>query len=79
MRYFVLVSIVLLLFSGCSRKSIKVSGMICPPGHSEQMVNQDFRACRAYDEKEAEKATFPKSLDYECKECLLKRGYTIDE
>ena len=79
MHYITSVGIMLFLFSGCSSKSMKVSGMICPPGHSEQMVNSDFRQCRAYDEKEADKATYPKSLDSECKECLLKRGYTIDK
>jgi len=79
MRYLILTGVFLLFFSGCSSKSMTVSGMICPPGHDEQMVNSDFRACHAYDEKEAGLATFPKSLDSECKECLLKRGYTLDE
>lgn len=79
MRYLIAMGLLLSLFSGCSTKSITVSGMICPPGHSEQMVNQDFRQCRAYDEKKADLATFPKSVDAECKECLLKRGYTIDK
>lgn len=79
MRLFILVSIFLALFSGCQTKSLTVSGMICPPGRSEQMVNADFRECRAYDEKEADLATFPKSITPECKECLLKRGYSIDK
>lgn len=79
MRAYLLFIALLPLFWGCQTKSLTVSGMICPPGHSEQMVSADFRECRAYDEKEADKATFPKSIDKECKECLLKRGYSIDE
>ncbi|MEA3372649.1 MAG: hypothetical protein U9Q62_03045 [Campylobacterota bacterium] len=79
MRYILFVLTAILFISGCSSKNIRVSGMICPPGHSEQMVHSDFRECRAYDEKEAEAATYPKTLEGECKECLLKRGYKIDE
>jgi hypothetical protein len=69
----------LLAFAGCSSKNMKVSGMICPPGHTEQMVNADFRECRAYDEEKAQKATYPKALDSDCQECLVKRGYRISE
>ena len=79
MRLIVLALLGALWFGGCSSKNIQVSGMICPPGHTEQMVHEDFRACRAYDEKEAEKATFPKTLDQECKECLIERGYKVEE
>ena len=78
MRYFIPVIALLLLLSGCSSKNMRVSGMICPPGHTEDMVNRDFRECRAYDEKAAEKASKPK-LSYECKECLQNRGYEIEE
>jgi hypothetical protein len=71
--------VIVLMLAGCSSKEIEVSGMICPPGHTEQMVHADFRECRAYDEKEAEKATYPKALDSECKECLIERGYRVSE
>jgi hypothetical protein len=79
MHYILFVLIGALLLGGCTGKNIRVSGMICPPGHDEQMVHSDFKECRAYDEKEADRATYPKQLDRECKECLLKRGYTIDK
>ena len=78
MRY--LVPIVLLLaLSGCSTKNIRVSGMICPEGHSDEMVSRDFLECRAYDEKAAEKASWPKKIPTDCVECLEERGYKIAE
>lgn len=78
MRYLVPVA-VLLLLGGCSTKHFRVSGMICPEGHTEGMVSRDFRECRAYDEKAAEKASWPKKLPVECIECLEERGYKIAE
>ena len=79
MRFTLFMLTALLFISGCSSKNIRVSGMICPPGHSEQMVHQDFRECRAYDEEKAAEATYPKTLEGECQECLIKRGYEIEE
>lgn len=77
MRYLFLALAVLGLLGGCTMKSIKVSGMICPEGHTEEMVHQDFRECRAYDEEAAERASRPK-LSPECIECLQERGYRVD-
>lgn len=77
MRFILVPAAVLLLLAGCSSKNIRVSGMICPEGHTEQMVTQDLRECRAYDEKAAEKASKPK-LSPECIECLEKRGYELE-
>ena len=77
MRYLFLTAAVLMI-AGCTAKSLKVGGMICPVGHTEDMVHQDFRECRAYDEKAAEEASRPK-LTPACVECLEQRGYTIDE
>ena len=79
MRSAILLGAVMLLLAGCGTKNMRVSGMICPPGHTEQMVHSDFKECRAYDEKEAKQATYPKTLDSGCQECLVKRGYRISE
>jgi len=67
-----------ILAGGCSSKNMRVSGMICPAGLDENRIQSDFRSCRAYSEKEAEKATYPKRLSQECQECLVKRGYEIE-
>ena len=78
MRYLLMTAAAVMLLGGCSTKnSLKVGGMICPPGHTEEMVHQDFSECRAYDEKAAERASRPK-LSPECVECLRERGYTVD-
>jgi outer membrane biogenesis lipoprotein LolB len=77
MRFFLVLAAMLFLFAGCSSKNVRVSGMVCPEGHTEQMVTQDLRECRAYDEKAAEKASRSK-LSPECIECLKKRGYEIE-
>jgi hypothetical protein len=78
MRYLLMAAAALMLLGGCTSKSLKVGGMICPPGHTEEMVHQDFRECRVYDEKAAERASRPKQVPQECIECLQERGYTVD-
>ena len=78
MRYLVLIALLLAL-GGCSTKNIRVGGMICPEGHSDQMISRDFLECRAYDEKAAQKASWPKKVPSECFECLEERGYKIGE
>jgi len=77
MRMLIMTAAAVLLFTGCTTKNLRIGGMICPPGHSEDMVHQDFRECRFYDEKAAEAASRPK-LTPECLECLKERGYTVD-
>ena len=76
MRTLILCALLLFL-SGCSGKNIRVGGMICPDGHTEQMINRDMRECRVYDDEAAAKASLPK-LTEECVECLKKRGYEIE-
>ncbi len=79
MRWLMIILPVMLALTGCNTKEITFSGMICPPGHTEAMVNADFRECRAYDEQEAAKATYPDKLDKECLECLIERGYKVGQ
>ncbi len=76
MRY-LMIALGALLLAGCSTKEIRIGGMICPPGHTEEMVHQDFRECRVYDDEAAAKASQPK-MTPECIECLEQRGYTVD-
>ncbi|HEX5623885.1 MAG TPA: hypothetical protein VFX57_05550 [Sulfuricurvum sp.] len=64
--------------SGCAQKQLTVNGMICPEGYSEERVKADFSACRYYNLKDADKASYPVLTD-ECKECLEKKGYTIEK
>lgn len=71
-------TILALSLNGCSSKQLIVNGMICPEGHSEARAKADFSACRYYDLKDADKASTA-SISIECKECLEKKGYTIEK
>lgn len=71
-------AILLVSIAGCSSKQLIVNGMICPEGHSEARAKADFTACRYYDLKDADKASTATISD-ECKECLEKKGYTIEK
>lgn len=77
MRFVLLAATTLLFSAGCADKQLHIGGMICPEGHTEDMVHQDFRECRAYDAEAAERASQPK-LTEECQECLEERGYKVD-
>lgn len=78
MKTFYITAIALLLLSGCTHKSLNINGMICPEGHSEEMVKADFSQCRYYNLDDAKKATMGE-VSAECKECLEKKGYKIQE
>ncbi len=79
MRLSLLAIILVALFiSGCETKHIRVGGMVCPEGHTEQMVHRDLSQCRYYDEEAAAKASQSK-ISPECIECLEKKGYQIEE
>ena len=79
MRASLLFILMLGLFaSGCQTKHIRVGGMICPEGHTEQMVHRDLSQCRYYDEKAAAEASKSK-IAPECIECLQKKGYMIEK
>lgn len=67
-----------LTLCGCSSKQLMINGMICPEGHSEARAKADFTACRYYDLKDADKASTA-NISVECKECLEKKGYTIEK
>ncbi len=69
--------VTLLISSGCSSKSIRVNGLICPSGHSEEMIQNDFRECRYYDMKAIEKSSRPK-IDEACLRCLEEKGYILE-
>ena len=63
---------------GCAQKQLSVNGMICPEGHSEERAKADFSACRYYNLDDAAKAS-AEPMSIECKECLEKKGYTIEK
>ncbi len=78
MRTLILLApIVLTFFHGCGSKNITVNGLICPEGHSEEMIQNDFRECRYYDMKAIEAASRPK-IDEECLRCLEEKGYILE-
>lgn len=83
MRYAPVISFVLVLgFAGCSTKSVRIGGMMCPEGYSQEQIEQDMRACHFYgpqEDKEAMKAAFPKEVEPECAKCLEEKGYKISE
>lgn len=71
-----------LLVVGCSTKEVRIGGMMCPQGHSQEQVNQDLRECRFYGPQEHEaalKASLPKTVEPECIKCLEEKGYKITE
>ncbi len=72
-----LLPIALLICSGCSSKNITVNGLICPSGHSEEMIQNDFQECRYYDMEAIEKSSRPK-IDEECLRCLEEKGYILE-
>ena len=67
-----------LLFLACSDKNITVNGLVCPEDFDEARINKDLTECRYYDESDAKRSAKPKLSD-DCKECLIKRGYDIEE
>ncbi len=76
-RTLIAVPLSLLLYSGCSSKTITVNGLICPEGHSEEMIQNDFKECRYYDMKAIETSSRPK-IDEECLRCLEEKGYILE-
>jgi len=73
-----LFSLLALSNTGCAQKQLSINGMICPEGHSEERIKADFSACRYYNLDDAAKATAA-PMSIECKECLEKKGYTIEK
>lgn len=67
-----------LIVSGCAEKQLTFNKMICPAGYDDARIKADFSACRYYDLKDADKASVP-TITIECKECLEKKGYTIEK
>ena len=73
-----LFSLLALSNTGCAQKQLSINGMICPEGHSEERIKADFSACRYYNLDDAAKAS-AQPMSIECKECLEKKGYTIEK
>lgn len=76
------VAITGLLLAGCSMKNVRIGGMMCPEGYSQEQIERDMRECRFYgpaEDEAAAKAAFPKEVAPECAKCLEERGYTITE
>ncbi|MCK9371863.1 MAG: hypothetical protein M0P91_01590 [Sulfuricurvum sp.] len=67
-----------LLAAGCAQKQLVINGLICPQGHTEELIKSDFRECRYYDLKAATNASMP-PLTIECKTCLEKKGYKVEQ
>lgn len=74
-----LIAIVTAIFtSGCADKQIAVNGVICPAGTPEDRIKADFQECRYYDLKAAGEAS-KAPISVECKTCLEKKGYKIEQ
>jgi len=67
-----------LVLVGCAEKQLVVNGLICPAGHSEELVKADFRECKVYDLEAATNASKP-PLSVECQKCLENKGYRIEK
>ena len=67
-----------LLMSGCAEKQITVNKLICPAGKTEERIKADFEECRYYDLKAARDAS-KAPITVECKTCLEKKGYKIEQ
>jgi len=65
-------------FIGCAEKQLVVNGLICPAGHSEELVKADFRECKVYDLEAATNAS-KAPLSVECQRCLENKGYRIEK
>jgi hypothetical protein len=77
-----LILVLLVGLTGCSTKNIRVGGMMCPEGYSQEQINQDLRECRFYgpaEDEAAAKAAYPKEVEPECIKCLEEKGYKITE
>jgi hypothetical protein len=64
--------------TGCAQKHLVVNGLICPAGHSDELVKADFAECRYYDLEAAAKAS-KGPITVECQKCLESKGYTIEK
>ncbi len=74
-----LIVITLAIFiSGCADKQIAINGVICPTGTPEDQIKADFQECRYYDLKTAGEAS-KAPITVECKTCLEKKGYKIEQ
>lgn len=81
-RLYMILITTLLFLGGCSTKNIRIGGMMCPEGYTQEQINQDLSECRFYGEqeqREAQKAAFPKEVQPECIECLEAKGYELTE
>lgn len=67
-----------LLAAGCAQKRLVINGLICPEGHTDELIKADFRECHYYDLKAATEASMP-PLTIECKTCLEKKGYKVEQ
>lgn len=68
----------LLFLSGCAEKQLIVNGMICPAGHTEELIQADFKECRYYDLKAATEAS-KAPITIECQKCLESKGYKVEQ
>jgi hypothetical protein len=67
-----------IFISGCADKQIAINGVICPAGTPEDRIKADFQECRYYDLKAAGEAS-KAPITVECKTCLEKKGYKIEQ
>jgi hypothetical protein len=68
----------IILLSGCAEKQVAINGLICPAGKTQDRVKADFEECRYYDLKAAGEAS-KAPITVECKTCLEKKGYKIEQ
>jgi major membrane immunogen (membrane-anchored lipoprotein) len=67
-----------LLAVGCANKRLTVNGLICPTGHSDELIKADFAECHYYDLDAIAKAS-QAPITIECQKCLESKGYKIEK
>lgn len=76
--YTAVFTILALSGTGCAHKQLVVNGMICPEGHTQELVKSDLAECHYYDLDAAAKAS-KAPITVECQKCLESKGYKIEQ
>ncbi len=63
---------------GCAQKQFTLNGLICPAGHSDELIKADFAECHYYDLDAIAKAS-QAPITIECQKCLESKGYKIEK
>lgn len=77
-RSLLIAAFAVFILSGCAQKQLIVNGLICPEGHTDELIKADLTECRYYDLKAATEAS-KAPISIECKTCLERKGYKIEK